>query len=309
MANPISHAIGMLGALLIPVDRGKAVHLVDRWEPGEVLDLIESEDLSAGGGAPYFLTSLLDHPRCGERASGAAALPGDGRCSGAPGGHGAGHGDRPEHLLDVWINRAPLHHRVHVRRPARKAACRRLGGRCRAARSSWSIPTGGRSRPGEPGEILSRGPECFLGYTDASLTAKVFDRRWLVPHRRHRRAGPRRLPVHHGPHLRRHHPRGGEHQRRRGGGGPHDASRAWPRWPWSRHPTPAWVSTWRPSSAWPRDRPAPELPEMRHHLERCRRGPPEVARGAQSPSTTSLAPRRARCRSSCSATASGTGGV
>jgi acyl-CoA synthetase (AMP-forming)/AMP-acid ligase II len=29
--------------------------------------------------------------------------------------------------------------------------------------------------PGEPGEIVSRGPECFLGYTDASLTAKVFD--------------------------------------------------------------------------------------------------------------------------------------
>ena len=34
---------------------------------------------------------------------------------------------------------------------------------------------GGKSRPGEPGEILSRGPECFLGYTDPSLTAKVFD--------------------------------------------------------------------------------------------------------------------------------------
>ena len=66
IANPISHAIGMLGALLIPVDRGRPVHLVDQWEPGEVLDLIDSEDLSAGGGAPYFLTSLLDHPRCGD---------------------------------------------------------------------------------------------------------------------------------------------------------------------------------------------------------------------------------------------------
>ena len=66
IANPISHAIGMLGALLIPVDRGKAVHLVDQWDPGDVLDLINAEDLSAGGGAPYFLTSLLDHPRCAE---------------------------------------------------------------------------------------------------------------------------------------------------------------------------------------------------------------------------------------------------
>src|SRR6185295_3723871 len=29
--------------------------------------------------------------------------------------------------------------------------------------------------PGEPGEILSRGAERFLGYTDAALTAKVLD--------------------------------------------------------------------------------------------------------------------------------------
>jgi acyl-CoA synthetase (AMP-forming)/AMP-acid ligase II len=29
--------------------------------------------------------------------------------------------------------------------------------------------------PGEPGEILSRGPDCFVGYTDPALTAQVFD--------------------------------------------------------------------------------------------------------------------------------------
>ncbi len=36
-------------------------------------------------------------------------------------------------------------------------------------------PEGLEVKTGEPGEILSRGPECFLGYTDAALTAKVFD--------------------------------------------------------------------------------------------------------------------------------------
>jgi len=36
-------------------------------------------------------------------------------------------------------------------------------------------PQGGEVDTGEPGEILSRGPECFLGYTDASLTARAFD--------------------------------------------------------------------------------------------------------------------------------------
>jgi len=29
--------------------------------------------------------------------------------------------------------------------------------------------------PGEPGEILSRGPDCFVGYTDPALTASAFD--------------------------------------------------------------------------------------------------------------------------------------
>ena len=28
--------------------------------------------------------------------------------------------------------------------------------------------------PGEPGEIWSRGPDCFVGYTDPALTAAAF---------------------------------------------------------------------------------------------------------------------------------------
>ena len=51
-----------VGALLIPIDRGRPVHLLDLWDPATVLDLMMAEGLSAGGGAPYFLTSLLDHP-------------------------------------------------------------------------------------------------------------------------------------------------------------------------------------------------------------------------------------------------------
>ena len=62
IANPISHAIGMQGALLIPVDGCRPVHLMDMWDPAEVLDLMVKEDLSTNGGAPFFLTSLLEHP-------------------------------------------------------------------------------------------------------------------------------------------------------------------------------------------------------------------------------------------------------
>src|SRR5262249_60179012 len=60
----VGHFIGMLGAFLIPVLEGAPIDLCDVWDPGNVLKLIESDGLSIGGGPPYFVTSLLDHPDC-----------------------------------------------------------------------------------------------------------------------------------------------------------------------------------------------------------------------------------------------------
>src|SRR5690606_14906106 len=59
---PVGHFIGMLNAFLVPLLRERAVNLIDVWDPGEVLRLMRDEGLSVGGGATYFLTSLLDHP-------------------------------------------------------------------------------------------------------------------------------------------------------------------------------------------------------------------------------------------------------
>ena len=59
---PVGHFIGMLNAFLVPLLRTRPVHLIDVWDPGEVLRLMRDEDLGVGGGATYFLTSLLDHP-------------------------------------------------------------------------------------------------------------------------------------------------------------------------------------------------------------------------------------------------------
>jgi acyl-CoA synthetase len=174
MANPISHAIGMLGALLIPVDRGKPVHLLDQWDPGEVLDLIDSEDLGAGGGAPYFLTSLLDHPRCGPEHLERLHFQGMG---GAPVPRAvmerateigltiySMYGSTEHPSITGCTYDDPLDKRLSSSgRPLPGCAIKLVD------------PDGREVEPGEPGEILSRGPECFLGYTDPSLTAKVFD--------------------------------------------------------------------------------------------------------------------------------------
>jgi acyl-CoA synthetase (AMP-forming)/AMP-acid ligase II len=174
MANPISHAIGMLGALLIPVDRGKAVHLLDQWDPGEVLDLIDSEDLGAGGGAPYFLTSLLDHPRCGESHLERLHYQGMG---GAPVPRAVM--ERATRLgLVIYSMYGSTEHPSITGCTYGDSLEKRLStdGRPLPGNEIKLVDPDGREvAPGDPGEILSRGPECFLGYTDASLTAKVFD--------------------------------------------------------------------------------------------------------------------------------------
>src|SRR4029453_18325670 len=62
---PVAHAIGMLGGLLLPPYRARAMHLLDVWEPAVVLDAMVKADLAAATGATYFLTSLLDAPGFG----------------------------------------------------------------------------------------------------------------------------------------------------------------------------------------------------------------------------------------------------
>lgn len=174
IANPISHAIGMLGALLIPIDRGKPVHLLDRWEPEEVLDLIGSEDLSAAGGAPYFLTSLLDHPSCSAEHLERLHFQGMGGAS------------VPRAVMERATELGLVIYSMYgsTEQPS-------ITGCTYADPLDKRLSTNGQPLPGceiklvdregrevslgECGEILSRGPECFLGYTDASLTAKAFD--------------------------------------------------------------------------------------------------------------------------------------
>lgn len=174
IANPISHAIGMLAALLTPVDRGKPVHLLDLWDPEVVLDLMLAENLTTNGGATYFLISLLDHPSF-----------------------------REEHLKNLpyqGMGGSPVPRAVTERATALGITIYRMYGSTEHPSITGCtyvdplekrLGTDGLPLPGcevrlvdpdgidvpsgQPGEILSRGPECFVGYTDPELTATVFD--------------------------------------------------------------------------------------------------------------------------------------
>jgi acyl-CoA synthetase (AMP-forming)/AMP-acid ligase II len=174
MANPISHAIGMLGALLIPVEVGKAVHLLDQWDPAVVLRLMLEEDLTTGGGAPYFLTSLLDHPDFTDAHLERLSIQGMG---GAPVPQAVA--ERATNLgITVYRSYGSTEHPSITGCRYSDAASKRLhtdgiplpGNEIRLV-----DPDGKDVDVGQPGQILSRGPELFLGYTDPDLTAKAFD--------------------------------------------------------------------------------------------------------------------------------------
>lgn len=175
MSTPISHAIGMLGALLGPVDRGRAVHLLDVWNPAVVLGLMVEEDLSAGGGATYFLASLLDHPDFSDEHL--KRLPYQG-LGGAPVPRAV---TERATALGINVHRAygstehPSITGCNHADPLEKRLA--TDGRPMAGNEMKLVDPEGRPVPvGEPGQIISRGPELFLGYTDPDLTAQAVDR-------------------------------------------------------------------------------------------------------------------------------------
>ncbi|MSO79789.1 MAG: AMP-dependent synthetase [Acidimicrobiia bacterium] len=171
---PVGHGIGMLAALLMPVYRREPIHLIDVWDPKRVLAAMLEEDLGSGSGATYFLISLLDHPdftdehaakmkRIGlggspvplqvcERAEslGMSVVRSFGSTE-HPSITGCHHTDPRDKRVDT--DGKPM---LGVELELRDADGKLVG-------------------PGEPGEIWSKGPDCFVGYTDPVLTKAAID--------------------------------------------------------------------------------------------------------------------------------------
>lgn len=171
---PLGHAAGMFGTLLTPLDTGTPVHVVDRWDPGSVLAAMAEEGLSAGSGVPYFLTSLLDHPDCtpahhvliGSVGMGGAAVP-------------PAVADRAASLGIALFRSYGSTEHPSITGPSGDDPpdkCKYTDGRPLPGVEIRLVGEDGRAvAPGEPGEILSRGPDLFLGYTDPARTAEAFD--------------------------------------------------------------------------------------------------------------------------------------
>ncbi|WP_067672673.1 AMP-binding protein [Nocardia miyunensis] len=163
-AAPVRHFIGMLNAFLMPLLKNKPVTLVDTWDPKLVLSLIAEEGLSVGGGVPYYFTSLLDHPDFTEThlrgmryaAMGGAAVPAavTDRLTGLGINAYRAYGSSEHPSITGCTYEMPTAKRLYTDGTAMQGVEFRLG---------------------PDGEILSRGPDLCLGYTDPDLTAAAFD--------------------------------------------------------------------------------------------------------------------------------------
>jgi acyl-CoA synthetase (AMP-forming)/AMP-acid ligase II len=161
---PVGHFIGMLNAFLVPLLRLRPVNLIDVWDPGEVLRMMRDDGLGMGGGATYFLTSLLDHPDFGPEHLALMPFAGLGGST-----------------VPVAVTERATRLGIKVFRSYGSTEHPSITG-CRIDDpEDKRLTTDGRTLPGVElrleagGEIVSRGPDCCLGYTDPDLTASVFD--------------------------------------------------------------------------------------------------------------------------------------
>jgi acyl-CoA synthetase (AMP-forming)/AMP-acid ligase II len=174
MGSPVTHATGMLGAVLGPFVTGEATHLIDRWDPGFALEVMQEAGIGGGAGASVFLSSLLDHP---DFTAGHAALIDRVGLGGAPvpvalGERAASLGIRI--IRSYGSTEHPSTTGCHFDDPADRR--HRTDGRALEGVEVRLVDEEGVDVPaGRTGEILSRGPDLCLGYTDPALTAAAFD--------------------------------------------------------------------------------------------------------------------------------------
>jgi acyl-CoA synthetase (AMP-forming)/AMP-acid ligase II len=172
VASPLAHMTGLLGANLMPLFRHDPIHLTDRWDPARALSIMLEAGIGLGGGATIFLTSLLDDPTFGPAHVELIQSVGLG---GAP--VPAAVAERGERL-GIKIFRAygsTEHPSITGATPDEPQAKRNhTDGHALEGVEIRIVDEEGRELPaGQAGEIWSRGPDLFAGYTDPALTARV----------------------------------------------------------------------------------------------------------------------------------------
>jgi acyl-CoA synthetase len=164
-AAPVGHFIGMLNAFLIPVLQRTAIFITDAWNPQKTLSLMLSDKVTFGGGTPYFVSSLLDHPDFTPEHLEFMRYAGMGGSS-VP-------ATVAQRLHDQGVTTfryyGTTEHPSITGSHFTDSADKRLF-------TDGKVMEGVEIRLAEDGEILSRGPDLCLGYLDDELTRQAFDK-------------------------------------------------------------------------------------------------------------------------------------
>jgi acyl-CoA synthetase (AMP-forming)/AMP-acid ligase II len=173
-ASPVGHITG-LTSVLRPLAAAAPIDLIDVWDPATVLAAMSSDGVAIGGGPPFFLISLLDHPDFDP----AVHLPYVARLTmgGAP---------IPTPVAQRAIDLGISFVRAYgsTEHPSTTGALHSdpvqkrffTDGRIMPGSEIRLLDPDGRPVPvGRAGAIHSRGPELFVGYTDPALTAGAID--------------------------------------------------------------------------------------------------------------------------------------
>lgn len=169
---PTGHIAGLV-VLLEHALRGRPTVLMDAWDPERAAVLVERFEIGASSGTPFHLGALLDAADTAglelstlhDYLTGAAPVPSAlvQRCveRGIATYRAYGLSEHPTVTLG-WTDDA-LETRLHTE------------GSLSAGNRMRIVDDAGRDVPsGEDGEIATRGPECFIGYRDASLNRAAF---------------------------------------------------------------------------------------------------------------------------------------
>ena len=174
VASPVGHISGLQTGILMPILLDRPAHFIDRWDVEAVLDALVEENLNLGAAATFFFNSLVNHPKFRPEhikhiryiASGGAPVPrafGE-HCNAIGVNLVRGYGSTEHPSITGSAFADPLEKRIGT-----------------DGRAIAGVEIELRDADGQPvavgvaGEIHSRGPDLFVGYTDARLNAAAFD--------------------------------------------------------------------------------------------------------------------------------------
>ncbi|MHA3701143.1 AMP-binding protein [Jatrophihabitans sp. YIM 134969] len=164
MPSPVGHIIGVLYGMQLPFMLGTTVVLLDIWDPGRALELIERHRCSFVVAATPFLHGLVHHPDLpGRDVSSLRVFA----CGGA---------DVPPELvrtattaLDCMVSRGYGSTEFPT-----ASACNDADPLGKRAHTDGRPIEAAEVRIADDGELQVRGPELFLGYLNSALNDDAF---------------------------------------------------------------------------------------------------------------------------------------